>query len=84
MWLCGLYYGAFPVLKSFRALCPRVSPFLLASIPSFGEEGAILVCVLLVHLFVCLVRVSFCQFSFPLAVGDWLRFVTVTVTGLFY
>ena len=28
--LVGLYYWALHVLKSFRALCPRVSSFLLA------------------------------------------------------
>ena len=36
---------------------------------------------LLVHLFVCFVRVSFCHFSLPLGVGDRLRFVIV---ALFY
>ena len=30
VWLCGLYYGALHVLKSSRALCPRVSSLLLA------------------------------------------------------
>ena len=30
VWLCGLFYGALHVLKSFRALCPRVSSLLLA------------------------------------------------------
>ena len=39
---------------------------------------------LLVHLFVCFVRVSFCHFSFPLGVGGLLRFVTVGLPGLFY
>ena len=34
---------------------------------------------LLVHLFVCFVRVSFSHFSLPLGVGGWLRFVTVAV-----
>ena len=34
---------------------------------SFGEEE--LVCVLLVHLFVCFVRVSVCPFSLSLGVG---------------
>ena len=34
---------------------------------------------LLVHLFVCFVHVSFCHFSFPLGVGVWLRFVTVAL-----
>ena len=34
---------------------------------------------LLVHLFVCFVRVSFSQFSFPLGVGGWLQFVIVAL-----
>ena len=37
------------------------------------------------HAFVCLfVRVSFCNFSLPLGVGGWLRFVIVVLPGLFY
>ena len=32
---------------------------------------------LLVHLFVCLVRISFCHFSLPLGVGGSLRFMIV-------
>ena len=45
-------------LNSFRALCPRGSSFLLAVwSPRLGKRE--LVCVLLVHLFVCFVRVSF-------------------------
>ena len=43
-----------------------------------------LVCVLLVHLFVCFVRVNFCHFSFPFDFGGWLRFVIVALPGLFY
>ena len=39
---------------------------------------------LLVHLFVCFVRASFCLFSLPLGVGGWLRFVIVVVPGLIY
>ena len=39
---------------------------------------------LLVHVFVCFVRVSFCHFSLPLGVGGWLRFVIVALPGLFY
>ena len=34
---------------------------------------------LLVHLFVCFVRVSFSHFSLPLCVGGWLRFVIVAL-----
>ena len=39
---------------------------------------------LLVRLFVCFVRVSFCQFSLPLGVGGWLWFVIAAVPGLLY
>ena len=39
---------------------------------------------LLVHLFVSFVRVSFCHFSLPLGVRSWLRFVIVARLGLFY
>ena len=39
---------------------------------------------LLMHLFVYFVRVSFCHFSLPLGVGGWLRFVIVALPGLFY
>ena len=38
---------------------------------------------LLVHLFVYFVRVSFYHFSLPLAVGDSLRFVIMVLPGLF-
>ena len=51
-------------------------------IASLGEEGAGLCA--FVHLFVCFVRISFCQFSLPLGVGGWLRFVIVALPGLFY
>ena len=61
VWLCGLYYGALHVLKSFRAICPRVSSFLLAFwSPRLAKRE--LVCVLPVHLFVCFVRASFVSF----------------------
>ena len=43
-----------------------------------------LVCVLLVYLFVCFALVSFCHFSLPLGVGDWLRFMIVALPGLCY
>ena len=39
---------------------------------------------LLVHLFVCFVRISFCHFSFPFDVVGWLRFMIVALPGLFY
>ena len=80
VWLCGLYYGVLHVLKSSRALCPRVLSFLLAlGSPRLGKRE------LLVHfVFVYFARVSFCHFSLPLGVGGWLRFVIVTLPGLFY
>ena len=59
-------------------LCPRDSSFLLA-LWSPRLEKSELVCVLLVHLFVC-----FCHCSLPLGVGGWLRFVIVALPGLFY
>ena len=68
VWLCGLYYGVFHVLKSSRALCPRVSSFLLALwLPRLGKRE--LVYVLLVYLLVCFARVSFCPLSLPIGVG---------------
>ena len=39
---------------------------------------------LLVHLFVCFVRVSLSFFFLPLGVGGWLRFVIVALPGPFY
>ena len=42
------------------------------------------ICVLLVNLIDCFVRVSFCHFSLPLGVGCCLRFVIVALPGLFY
>ena len=39
---------------------------------------------LIVHLLVCFIRVSFCHFSLPLGVGSWRRIVTVALPGLFY
>ena len=75
------------VLRSSRALCPRVSSFLLAlRSPRLGkrETKRELVCVLLVHLFVCFVRVGFFRSSLPLGVGGWLRFVVVALPELLY
>ena len=74
--------------KQFRP--PRPPPHPNPSEPQFyivklgfsGEKE--LVCVLLVHLFVCFVRVTFCHFSLPLGVGGWLQFVIVALPGLFY
>ena len=37
---------------------------------------------LLLHLFVCFARFSFCPFSLPLGVGGWLRLVIVVLPGL--
>ena len=48
----------------------------------FGKRE--LVFVLLVQLFVYFARVSFCHFSLPLGVRDWLPLVIVTLPGLFY
>ena len=74
---------ALHILKSSRALCPRVSSFILAlRSPRLGKRE--LVCVLLVQLFVCFVRVSFGHVSLPLGVGDWLRFMIVALPGFFY
>ena len=77
--------------KSSCALCPRVSSFLLAVwSPHLGKRE--LVCVLLVIcLFVMYLLVVFFlfflfffHFSLPLAVVGWLRFVIVSLPGLFY
>ena len=68
VWLCGLFYGALHVLKVFP--CSLSSCFVITFsivITSLGEEGA--GWVLLVHVFVCFVRISFCHFSLPLGVG---------------
>ena len=55
------------VLKSSRALCPRVSSsFLALWSPRSGKRD--LVCVLLVHVFVCFVRVVLSFFS-----SSWCR-----------
>ena len=80
---CGLYSEALHVLESSRILWPRNSSFLLALwSPRLGKRE--LICVLLVHLFVCFVRVGVCHFSLSLGVGGWLRFVIVALPGLFY
>ena len=39
--------------------------------------------VILVHLFVYFARFSFCPFSLPLCVRDWLRLAIVALTGIF-
>ena len=71
------------VLKSSRSLCPRVSSLFSAfGSPRVGKGE--LVYMLLVHLFVCFVRVSFCNLSLPLGVWGRLRFVIVALPGLFY
>ena len=66
---CGfvVILQALHVLKSSRALCPRVSSFLALLSPRLGKRE--LVCVLLLHLCVCFVRVSFCPFCLPHGVG---------------
>ena len=70
---------ALHVLNSCLALCPRVSSFLLALwSPRLGKKE------LLMHLFLCFARVSFCPFSLPLGVGGWLRFLIVALPAPFY
>ena len=56
--------------------------FCLALAPRLGKRAALYV--LLVHLFVYFARVSFCPFSLPLGVRDWLRFVIMAHHGRFY
>ena len=60
-------------------LCLFISPFSIA-ITSFGEERAILGAF---RTFVRFVLVWMCQFPLPLGVREGLRFVTVTLPGLF-
>ena len=48
------------------------------------EDGSYDLYVIVVRLFVCFARASFCPFSLPLGVGGWLWFVFVTLPGLFY
>ena len=55
-----------------------------ACLPSNAYLPISAYCVLIVHLFVCFVRVSFGHFSLPLAFGGWLRFVIVALPGLFF
>ena len=77
VWLCGLYYRPLHVLKSSRALRPRVSSFLLASSsPRLGKRGAGLCAS---HKFVCFVRVSFSHVPLLLGVEGWLRFVIMAL-----
>ena len=58
----------FYCFEVFPCSFPRVSSFLLALwSPRLGKRE--LVCVLLVHLFVCFVHVSFCRFPLSLGVG---------------
>ena len=62
-------------------LCVLVSPCFSILITSLGEEEAGL-CAF--RTFVCFARVSFCHFSLPLGVEDWLWFVIVAYPGPFY
>ena len=59
-----------PVLFLFCVALSSCFFILFSIVIALLGEG--LVCVLLVHLFVCFVRVSFCHFSLPLGVGSWL------------
>ena len=82
VWLCGLYYGALYVLVF---PCSLSSCFVISFsvvVPRLGKRE--LVCVFLVHVFACFVRVSFCRLSLPPGVGGWLRFVIVALPGLIY
>ena len=84
VWLCSLCCGVLRVLGYSRALCPRVSSFLLALwSPRFGR-GCWSVCFSCVCLFVFFCTCCFCHFSLPLGIGGWLRFVAVALPGLFY
>ena len=68
--------------KSSCVLCSRFSSFFLA-LRSSRLVKRELVYVLLVHLFICFVGVSFCHVSLPLGVGGWLRFEIVELPVLF-
>ena len=70
------------IINSTKTVCNVSKSLRHVLSPRLGNRE--LVCVLLVHLFVCFVRVSFCHFSLPLGVGRWLRFVIVALPGLFY
>ena len=76
LWFCGSVVTLWFILlgascfKDFPCSLCFLFPFRLWS-PCLGKRG--LVCVLLVHLFFCFVRCSFCHFSLPLGVGGWLR-----------
>ena len=52
-------------------------------ITSLGEEGAGL-CASRAFFVVVVLYVLVFHFSLPLSVGGWLRFVIVTLPGLFY
>ena len=70
------------IINSMQTVCNVSKSLKPVLSPRFGKRE--LVCVLLIHLFVCFVRVTFCHFSLPLGVGGWLRFVIVALPGLFY
>ena len=80
--LCFILRGAscFKVFLCSLSSC-FVIPFSIG-ITSHGEERAGLFASR--ALFLCFVRVNFYQFSLPLGVGGWLRFVTVALPGFFY
>ena len=81
--LCVCVFQSITSLGSCLALCFRVFQSSLALwSPRLGKRE--LVYVLLVHLFVCLARVNFCPFSFPLGLGGWPWHVIVTLPGLVY
>ena len=80
LWFILRGTSCFKVFPCSLSSC-FVIPFSIV-ITSLGKREP--VCVLLVHLFVCFVRVSFCHFSLPRGVGGWLWFVIVALPGLFY
>ena len=79
LWFIVRGVSCFKVFPCSLSSCFAI-PFSIV-ITSLGEEGAGLCAS---RAFVCFVRVSFCHFSLPLGVGGWLRFVIVTLSGLFH
>ena len=74
VWICGFYYEAFHI-QSYLASCSRIVSVLRNIVIPSGNRNVIYM--LFVHVFVNLVCVTFCMFSFPLGMMDWLRLVVV-------
>ena len=70
------------IINSMKTVCNVSKSLKHVLSPCLGKRE--LVCVLLVHLFICFVRVSFCHFSLPLGVGVGLRFGIVALPGHFF